>query len=107
MITFDDFKKLDIRIGTIKSAEKLENTDKLLRLLFDLGTEERQVISGVAEFFTDPSALVGKQVAVLVNIEPRTIRGYESNGMILAVGEGDIFSLLVPEKTVIPGSIVR
>jgi len=107
MITFDDFKKLDIRIGTIKSAEKVENADKLLKLIFDLGTEERQVISGIADFFADPKTLVGKQVAVLVNIEPRIIRGQESHGMILAVGEGDTFSLLVPENSVTPGSIVR
>ncbi|MCR4330006.1 MAG: methionine--tRNA ligase subunit beta [Candidatus Roizmanbacteria bacterium] len=107
MITFDDFKKLDIRIGTIKSAEKVENADKLLKLIFDLGTEERQVISGIAEFFADPKTLVGKQVAVLVNIEPRTIRGEESFGMILAMGESDTFSLLVPEKPVVPGSAVR
>ena len=107
MVTFDEFKKLDIRIGTVKSVEKVENTDKLLKLVFDLGTEERQVLSGIAEFFPNFAELVGKQIAVLVNIEPRTIRGFESHGMLLAIGEGDNFTLLSPEKPVVAGSIVR
>lgn len=111
MITIDDFQKVEIRIGTILSAEKAEGTDKLLRLIFDFGDdpstssgrEERQVMSAIAEFYPDPSVLVGKQIAVCTNLEPRTFRGYESQGMILAMHDGENLVPLVPEKKVPAG----
>ncbi|MDP2632091.1 MAG: methionine--tRNA ligase, partial [Candidatus Curtissbacteria bacterium] len=67
-ISFKDFKKLDIRIGKIITAERIPNSDKLLRLVFDLGTEQRQVLAGIAEFVTDPAELVGKEMPVVVNL---------------------------------------
>lgn len=107
MTTIDDFAKLDIRIGTIVNAERIAGADKLLRLDVDVGEEvPRQVISGIAEFVS-PEELVGLQCPFIVNLESRTIRGYESNGMILAVGGGDTFSLLHPRGNVPPGSRVR
>ena len=94
-INFDDFTKLDIRMGTITSAKKVEGADKLLQFTVDLGEEkERQIVSGVAEHFSNPKDLIGKQVPVLMNLEPRTIRGVESNGMILYVSsDGDLTTL--------------
>ena len=106
MITFDDFKRLDIRIGRVISAERVEGTDKLLKLEIDLGTEKRQLVAGIAEFF-QPEQLIGKELPVLANLEPRKIRGIESKGMILAVDIEGRPILLGPEEEVPPGSIVR
>jgi methionine--tRNA ligase beta chain len=106
MLTFDDFKKLDIRIGKIVSAEKVEGTEKLLRLEIDLGTEQRQIVAGIAESYL-PDQIVGKEIPLLVNLEPRKIRGIESQGMILAVDVGGNPVLLHPEREVPPGSVVR
>jgi methionine--tRNA ligase beta chain len=106
MITFEDFKRLDIRIGRILLAEKVEGTDKLMKLEIDFGAEKRQVVAGIAEFY-QPDQLTGKEIPVLVNLEPRTIRGAESHGMILAADVEGKAVLLHPEKEVPPGSVVR
>lgn len=95
-ITFDDFLKLDIRIGEVLAAERVEGTDKLIRCEVDFGREigSRQIVSGIAEHVSTDE-LIGKKFPYLINLAPRTIRGVESQGMILAVG-GEEFSLLVP-----------
>jgi len=107
MISFDEFSKLDIRLGKIISAERVPQTDRLLKLLVDLAEEEpRQVISGIAEYVPDENALVGTTCAFVANLEPKVIKGLESRGMILAAydaGEGR-FSLLVPERGLPPGT---
>ena len=108
MINYDDFSKLDIRIGTIISVEVVENADKLLKLSVDIGEEtSRQVISGIREYFPDPQELVGKQCPFLANLEPRIIRGFESQGMILAASNEDKFGLLIPHQILPPGSKVK
>lgn len=105
MISYDDFAKLDITIGVIKSVEVIENADKLLKLSVDVGEDEpRQIVSGIREYFEDPQFLVGKQCPFLTNLEPRTIRGYESQGMILAASHDDIFSLLIPHNELPAGT---
>jgi methionine--tRNA ligase beta chain len=106
MITFEDFKKLDVRIGKILLAEKVEGTDKLMKLEIDFGTEKREVVAGIAEFY-QADQLIGKEIPVLVNLEPRTIRGTESHGMILAADVEGKAVLLHPEKEVPPGSVIR
>jgi len=106
MITFDDFKKLDIRIGKILSAEKVSGTDKLMKLEVDFSAEKRQLVAGIAEFF-EPDHLIGKEIPVLLNLEPRSIRGIESQGMILAIDVDGKPILMHPEKEVPPGSIIR
>jgi len=85
MVSFEDFEKLEIKIGKVVSVEKVEDTDRLLKFVFSFGEEQRQIISGIATYFPEPSILVGKQMPVLVNLEPRTIRGQESQGMILSI----------------------
>ena len=107
MITFDDFKKLEIKIGKVKSVEKVADADKLLKFIFDLGSEERQIMAGMAEFFPDPSILVGKEMPILMNIEPRNFRGHTSHGMIIAADVDGHPILLHPEKEIAPGSVVR
>lgn len=106
MITFDDFKKLDIRVGKILSAEKVSGTDKLMKLEVDFGLEKRQMIAGIAQFF-EPDHLIGKEIPVLLNLEPRSFKGIESQGMILAIDVNGEPVLLHPEKEVPPGSVIR
>jgi methionyl-tRNA synthetase len=88
VIAFDDFAKIELRVGTIIAAEKVEKADKLLKLEVDLGTEKRVIVSGIAQHF-DPVAIVGKQVTVVANLAPRKMRGIESNGMILMAEDAD------------------
>jgi len=120
MISFDDFKKVEIKAGKILAAEKIPDTDKLLKLSVDFaetkdvvkedGTKEfspvvRQIVSGIATFFPDPAVLIGKTCMFVTNIEPRMIKGYESNGMILAVKTDTGLSLLEPNETIPPGTV--
>lgn len=106
MISFQDFQKLDIRIGKITAADKVEGTDKLVKMDIDFGSEQRQVIAGIAEVYS-PEDLVGKEIPVLLNLEPRKIRGIESQGMILAADVAGKPFLLHPDREVSPGSIIR
>jgi len=115
-ISYQDFAKLDIRIGTIESVAVVEEADKLLRLVVDLGEKDeegnavkRQIISGIREFFDDPQFLVGKQCPFVANLEPRTIRGLESQGMIMAASteSGTGFALLNPHVPLPAGTKVK
>ena len=106
-ISFEDFKKLDIRIGEVISAKSIEGADKLLKLVFDLGDEQRQVLAGIAQFTDDPSDLIGTKMPVLVNLKPRKMKGLDSNGMILACDADGKPVLLIPKEDVPPGSIVK
>lgn len=107
-ISFAEFSKLDIRIGTIMSVEPVPETDKLLRLEVAVGEDEpRQVISGIREYFADPQALVGRSCPFLCNLEPRTIRGLESQAMILAADHDETFALLEPSNDLPPGTAVH
>jgi methionine--tRNA ligase beta chain len=109
MISFDDFKKVELRVGRILSAEKVPDTDKLLRLMVDLGEiAPRQILSGIALYFPMPEELVGVTCVFVVNLEPRTIRGLESNGMILAASTEDgNFSVLRVDAKVSPGTLIK
>lgn len=98
VITFEDFTKLDIRLGTILEAEKVKKADKLLKLLVDTGIDKRVIVSGIAEHYS-PEEVIGKTVSVLLNLAPRTIKGIESQGMILmAENEEGKLSFMSPEK---------
>ncbi|HNR16248.1 MAG TPA: methionine--tRNA ligase [Chitinophagaceae bacterium] len=105
-IQFDDFARIDLKVGTIVSAEKVEKADKLLKLSVDLGFETRTIVSGIALHFK-PEEIVGKQVTVVTNLAPRKMRGIESNGMILmAEDKNGKLQFLKPENPVSPGSNV-
>jgi methionyl-tRNA synthetase len=105
LVSFADFQKLDLRVARILAAEPIEGADRLLKLQVDLGTEKRQVVAGIAEHYK-PEALVGKQVIVVANLEPATIRNVESHGMILA-GSGDSVVLATLETEMPLGTQVR
>eukprot|EP01029_Cantina_marsupialis_P026128 TRINITY_DN694_c0_g1_i4.p1 TRINITY_DN694_c0_g1~~TRINITY_DN694_c0_g1_i4.p1 ORF type:complete len:677 (-),score=131.82 TRINITY_DN694_c0_g1_i4:9629-11659(-) len=106
-INFDDFMKMDIRVGTIIEAEKVAKTKKLLKLKVDTGIDQRTIVSGIAEHYK-PEEIVGKQVSVLVNLEPKKLKGIESQGMILMSEDADgSLSFVSPDKTNKPGSEIR
>jgi methionine--tRNA ligase beta chain len=121
MINIDDFKKVEIRAGKILTAEKVPETGKLLKLSVDFaetrevaapdGTKKlepfvRQIISGISAYFPDPATLVGRTFMFVTNLEPRTIKGFESQGMILALKtEAGAFSLLEPNSTIPAGAV--
>lgn len=106
-VVFDDFMKMDIRVGTILEAELVPKTSKLMKLLVDTGIDKRTVVSGIAEHFK-PEEVVGQQVSILVNLEPRKLRGIESQGMILMAEDADGKLVFVqPSAPVKPGSEVR
>lgn len=105
MITIDEFSKVEVKVGTVLSAERVPETDKLLRLMVDVGEPEpRQIVSGIAAYVPEPESLIGKQLAFVTNLEPRVIKGLESNGMLFAVGDGDSFAFLSPHRPVPPGT---
>lgn len=106
MITFEDFKKLEIKIGTIVEAEPVENSEKLIKLQINLGDEKRQILAGIAQFYK-AEELIGKQVPVLVNLEPRKMAAEESNGMMLAADVDGKPILLSPSEKIPAGSIVH
>ena len=87
-ITIDDFMKVELRVGQVKAAEKVQGTDKLLRLEVDIGTEVRQLVAGIALSYS-PESLIGRKVVIVANLQPRKLRGIESNGMIVAASVGE------------------
>ncbi len=103
MITIDEFRKLDLRVATIKKAEPHPNADRLLVLQVDLGGEERQIVAGIRGQYA-PEELSEKQIVVVANLEPARLRGMESQGMLLAASDGDRIVILTPEKNVAPGA---
>jgi methionyl-tRNA synthetase len=105
-INIDEFSKIEVKVGTVRTAERVPETDKLLRLTVDFGEEAgpRQIVSGIAAYVPEPEALVGRQLAFVTNLEPRTIKGLESNGMLFAVGSDDTFAFLTPDRPVPPGT---
>jgi methionyl-tRNA synthetase len=106
-VSFDDFTKLDIRTATVLEAEKVPKTTKLLKLKIDTGIDIRTIVSGIAEYF-EPQNLIGKQISIVANLEPRKIKGIESKGMILMAEdkEGKLV-LVIPAENVSNGSIIK
>ncbi len=95
-----------MKVGTVRSAERVPDSNKLLRLVVDFGEEAgpRQIVSGIAKYVEDPVSLIEKQLAFVTNLEPRSLAGLESNGMLFAVGDADSFAFLTPDRPVPPGT---
>ena len=106
LIDIDYFKKVKLRTAEIIAAEKVPNADKLLRLQVKLGEETRQVLAGIAQWYT-PESLVGQQVVIVANLKPAKIRGLESHGMLLAAQDKDGVVILTPQRKVETGGEVR
>jgi methionine--tRNA ligase beta chain len=105
MISIEEFRRIELKVGTITSAEPHPNADKLLVLQVDLGTENRQLCAGIRHDYT-PEQLVGRQIVVVANLQPTKLRGLESQGMLLAASDDGRVTILTPEKPVQPGSKV-
>jgi len=107
-ISYEDFAKLDIRIGTVVAAELVPETDKLIKCTVDFGEEvgQRTIVSGIAQW-KKPEELVGRQFPYIVNLAPRMLRGVESQGMLLAASDGGGVALLAPERTLPTGTRLK
>ena len=106
MISIDDFRKVELKVATVKSAEAHPNADKLIVLQVDLGSEQRQICAGIRNHYT-PEELVGKQVVVVANLETAKLRGLESQGMLLAASDDGRVIILTPETPVLAGALVK
>jgi len=107
MITIDQFQQLDIRIGTIMNAERLEDSKKLLKLTVDFGDETRTILAGIGKIVEDVDSLKGKQAPFLINLEPKELAGVTSQGMMLAASSDDVPVLLTPVTEVKPGTKIK
>lgn len=106
MINYEDFKKVEIKIGEIQEAHRIDRSDKLLLLKVDFGEENiRTVVSGIAQYF-NPDELAGVQCSFVTNLEPRPLMGHESEAMILGAYTDDGFALIKPSLRTIPGTIL-
>jgi methionyl-tRNA synthetase len=105
-VTFDEFSKMDLRVGKITKAEQVAGARNLVKLLIDVGGENRQAVAGIAQFYA-PKDLEGKHVAVIVNLQPKRMFGVESNVMILAAEDDKTVSVLSPDRPVKVGSKIR
>ena len=107
VIQYDDFAKLDLRVGTIVAAEAHPNADKLLVLQVDIGAEKRQIVAGIRAYY-EPAALMGRQIVVVANLAPRAMRGLESQGMLLAASNADRSAVIfvTPERAIEAGAKV-
>lgn len=107
MITFDDFKKVELKTARIQSAERVKGSEKLLKLMVSVGNENRQIIAGIGKQY-EPDLLIGKTIVIVANLEPRTLMGLESQGMLLAASnesEGPV--LLTTLGDIVSGSEIR
>lgn len=107
MIKIDDFRKLEMKIGKILEVKDHPNADKLYVVTVDLGDAQKQLVAGIKNSYTDKGALVGKQVVVVTNLEPATLRGVESQGMILAASDENGIAVVTTDKPVKIGSTVK
>lgn len=101
MVSFEDFKKLDLRIGKVIAAEKVEESEKLLKLQVDFGDMQRQLVAGLGEYYA-PEELANRKIVVVTNLEPKTFLGLESQGMLLAADTPEGPVLLMPDETRLP-----
>jgi methionine--tRNA ligase beta chain len=106
MITIDQFRELELKVGTVTSAEPHPNADRLVVLRVDLGGEERQIVAGIRAHYA-PETLVGRQIVVVANLEPATLRGVQSQGMLLAASSGERVVLVRPDEPVAAGALVK
>jgi len=107
MVDIEDFKKLGLKIGRVIQAERINGSDKLLKLEIDLGNEKRQIVAGLGQSY-QPEELINSEIIVVSNLEPKTIMSLESNGMLLATQDEESRVILIrPEKEVAPGSEVK
>jgi len=108
VIQYDDFARVELRVGLVKSAEPVPKADKLVKLSVDVGEPEpRTIVAGIAQAYPDPQALVGKRIVVVANLAPRPLRGITSQGMLLAAGEPPNLQVVTVGDAIAPGTRVK
>lgn len=105
-ISIEDFSRVDLRVAEVVAAEKVAKSKRLLKLTVKVGSETRTLVAGIAEHY-EPATLVGRKVVVVANLEPATLMGVESNGMVLAASEGNDLALIVLDRDLPPGTKVK
>jgi methionine--tRNA ligase beta chain len=106
LINYDEFSRVELKVVKVISAERVDGSEKLLKLQVDMGTEQRQIVSGIAKAY-EPEKLVGKEIVIVVNLEPRKLMGLESQGMLLAASDEQGPVILMPDREVPPGSGIK
>jgi methionyl-tRNA synthetase len=113
MISYEDFSKIELKTAKVLEAERVEGSEKLIKLILDAGDKDesnlllkRQVIAGIGKFY-NPENLIGKEIVIVANLEPRQLMGLESNGMVLAASDENGIVLLTPDKEIKPGSSIK
>ena len=106
MVSIEDFARLELKVAIVVEAKAHPNADKLLVLTVDTGTEKKEIVAGIAHHYS-PAELTGKRVVLVDNLQPATLRGVISYGMLLAAQDGEVLSLVTPERPVAPGAKVR
>jgi len=105
-ITIDDFMKIQLKTATVLSAERVPNSEKLIKLQVDLGSERRQIVAGIGKKY-EPETLIGRRIVVVANLQPRKLMGIESQGMVLAAGDANVEGLMTVVEDVAPGVKVK
>ena len=105
-ITIDDFMKIQLKTATVLSAERVPNSEKLIKLQVDLGSEQRQIVAGIGKKY-EPETLIGRRIVVVANLQPRKLMGIESQGMVLAAGDANVEGLMTVVEDVAPGVKVK
>lgn len=105
MINYDQFSQIELKVATILEAERVEGSEKLIKLQLSLGEEKRQIVAGIGKSY-QPEELIDKQIIIVANLEPRSLMGQESQGMLLAASAEGELSLLAPDKLITPGATV-
>jgi methionyl-tRNA synthetase len=106
LIGIEDFTKVELRVGRIVAAERVERSEKLVKLRVDIGSEVRQVVAGIGKQY-GPEQLVDKRIVIVANLKPAKLMGIESQGMLLAASSGDVLSVLTPDREILPGAKVK
>jgi methionine--tRNA ligase beta chain len=108
MISYPEFQNVDLRVGKVLSAERVEGSEKLLKLRVDVGSDigERQIIAGIGKVY-NPEVIVGREIIIVINLEPRSLMGLESQGMLLAADDEFGPILLEPDKDALPGAKIK
>ena len=107
-IDYEQFARVEMKVGLVRSAEKVQGADKLLKMSVDTGeSEPRTLVAGIAQAYPDPQALVGKRIVVVANLAPRVLRGITSHGMLLAAGEPPNLAVVTLDREIAPGTRVR
>ena len=106
LIGIEDFAKVQLRVGKIVAAERVEKSEKLVKLRVDIGTETRQVVAGIGKSYS-PEQLLDKSIVIVANLKPAKLMGVESQGMLLAASAGDVLSVVTPDREIKPGAKVK